>query len=56
MAEGHPSEDGCSFLEDCCAICKLGFQKEKQVKVTAKGMLSLSVIVKKVGSQNFIST
>ena len=54
MAERHPSEDVGIFLEDSCLICKLGFHNEKPVKVTEKGMLSLSVVAKNVGSLNFI--
>ena len=41
MAEQHPIQDVSICLEESCVICKLGFDNEKPVKVTKKGMLSL---------------
>ena len=41
MAEGQPLGVASSFEEDCCVICKLGFQNDKATTVSEKGMMSL---------------
>jgi hypothetical protein len=41
MAEGQSSGVGSSFEEDCCVICKLGFENDKATTVSEKGMMSL---------------
>ncbi len=41
MAEGQHSRVDISFDEDCCVICKLGFQNEKATTVSEKGITSL---------------
>ena len=41
MAKGLPLGVTSSFEEDCCVICKLGFENDKATTVTEKGMMSL---------------
>ena len=49
MAEGLPLGVTSSFEEDCCVICKLGFENDKATTVTEKGMMSLSSFSEECG-------
>ena len=39
MVENYTANS--KFQEDCCVICKLGFEGKKPVTVTSKGILTL---------------
>ena len=43
MAEEHSPDCGHfnQFEEDCCVICKLGYNDEKPITVTRKGILTI---------------
>ena len=52
MAEGHRSEGVCSFRDDQCVICTLGFENERSITVTEKGMSNLISYSEKRGKSD----
>ena len=52
MAEGHRSEGVCSFRDDQCGICTLGFENERSITVTEKGMSNLISYSEKRGKSD----
>ena len=47
MAEGSFFEDANYFCEECCVICKQGFEMGNSTKVLEKGLLILISYSKK---------